>query len=109
MDYAAGEPARTYLEDGLRAGAHAVSANKGPVVHHRAALLAAARASGRRYLHESAVMDGVPLFSAWRGGFLPGGARLLRFRGALNSTTSVVLSGMERGQSMEQVPQGGDK
>ena len=47
-------------------------------------------------------MDGVPIFSTWRGGFLPGTARLLRFRGALNSTTSVVLSGMEKGQTMEQ-------
>jgi homoserine dehydrogenase len=47
-------------------------------------------------------MDGVPVFSAWRCGFAPGLARLLRFRGALNSTTSVVLSGMERGQSMQE-------
>jgi hypothetical protein len=31
----------------------------------------------------------------------PGGARLTSFRGALNSTTSVVLSGMERGETME--------
>jgi len=29
-------------------------------------------------------------------------ARLRRFRGALNSTSSVVLSGMERGQTMEE-------
>ena len=34
---------------------------KGPVVHARAALLALARHKGVRYLHESAVMDGVPL------------------------------------------------
>ena len=102
VDYAAGEPASTYLRDALSHGMHAVSANKGPVVHQRAALLSAAEAAGRRYLHESAVMDGVPIFSAWRGGFLPGGARLRRFRGALNSTTSVVLSGMERGQTMEE-------
>ena len=33
---------------------------KGPVVHARAALLALARDKGVRYLHESAVMDGVP-------------------------------------------------
>jgi hypothetical protein len=33
---------------------------KGPVVHARAALLALARHKGVRYLHESAVMDGVP-------------------------------------------------
>uniref|UniRef100_A0A7S3B5K5 Homoserine dehydrogenase n=1 Tax=Haptolina ericina TaxID=156174 RepID=A0A7S3B5K5_9EUKA len=50
-------------------------------------------------------MDGVPIFSTWRGGMEPGGARLVRFRGALNSTTSVVLSGMERGETMEQALQ----
>ena len=47
-------------------------------------------------------MDGVPIFSTWRAGFRPGLARLLRFRGALNSTTSVVLSGMARGQTMKE-------
>ena len=52
-------------------------------------------------MHESAVMDGVPIFSAWRGGFLPGGARLTKFRGCLNSTSSVVLSGMEDGQTFQ--------
>ena len=62
VDYTAGEPATTFLREALSRGSHAVSANKGPVVHHRAALLAAAEAAGVRYLHESAVMDGVPIF-----------------------------------------------
>jgi len=100
VDYASGEPATTYLRDALNGANHAISANKGPVVHHRQELLALAAQHGVRYLHESAVMDGVPIFSTWRAGFLPGGAQLQRFRGALNSTTSVVLSGMERGLTM---------
>ena len=75
VDYVAGEPATSYLRAALSAGAHAVSANKGPVVHARAALLALARDKGVRYLHESAVMDGVPIFSSWAGGFRPGGVR----------------------------------
>lgn len=97
VDYDRGEPATTYIADALARGAHCVSANKGPVVHHRARLLALASKYGVRYLHESAVMDGVPIFSLWRGGFLPGGAKLLKFRGCLNATTCVVLSGMARG------------
>jgi homoserine dehydrogenase len=40
------------------------------------------------------------LRSAWRAGFQPGGARLLRFRGVLNATTSLVLSGMALGKTM---------
>ena len=75
VDYAAGEPATSYIRAALSVGAHAVSANKGPVVHARAALLALACDKGVRYLHESAVMDGVPIFSAWAGGFRPGGVR----------------------------------
>jgi homoserine dehydrogenase len=100
VDYEAGEPAATFLADALRQGAHAISANKGPVVHKRKELLSLADVSGLRYLHESAVMDGVPIFSTWRGGFRPGGARLLKIRGALNSTTGMVLAGMERGETM---------
>ena len=47
-------------------------------------------------------MDGIPIFCTWRAGLLPGGARLLRFRGILNSTTGVVLSGMEQGQTQQE-------
>ncbi len=48
VDYSAGEPASTYLLDALSRGSHAVSANKGPVVHQRARLMAAAAAAGVR-------------------------------------------------------------
>ena len=102
VSYDDGEPAATYLADGLRRGSHAISANKGPVVHHRASLLALAKANGVRYLHESAFMDGVPIFSLWAGGMRPGDAQLKRFRGCPNSTTGVILSGMANGESMEQ-------
>ena len=101
VDYEAGEPATTYLSCALRGGSHAVSANKGPVVHHLEELEAIAARAGVRYLYESAVMDGVPIFACWRAGFQPGGAQLRGFRGCLNSTTSVVLSGMYEGKSME--------
>lgn len=93
VDYNAGEPAATFIADAISHGLHAISANKGPVVHQRASLLATAASSGVRYLHESAVMDGVPIFSAWSGGFR--GARLRSFRGVLNSTTTIILSAME--------------
>jgi homoserine dehydrogenase len=100
VDYEAGEPAATFLRDALGRRLHAISANKGPVVHHRAELLTLASANGVRYLHESAVMDGVPIFSAWAGGFR--GAKLRGFRGCLNSTTTVVLTGMEDGQTYDE-------
>jgi homoserine dehydrogenase len=46
-------------------------------------------------LHEGAVLDGTPVFNLVER-CLPG-ARVLSFRGTLNSTTSLVLTGMEDG------------
>lgn len=95
-----GQPAIVYLEAALRHGAHAISANKGPVVFGFQRLSALARTVGRRYLFESAVMDGAPVFSLFRE-TLPA-ARLLRFRGILNSTTNFLLTKMEEGASFDE-------
>jgi homoserine dehydrogenase len=78
---------------------HAVTANKGPVVHAHRILTDLARAQGKKFYFESAVMDGCPIFSLFRE-TLPA-ARLLRFRGVLNSTTNMILSRMEAGDSFE--------
>lgn len=45
------------------------------------------------YLHESAVMDGVPIFSLWKHTLSH--AILLSLRGCLNSTTTLILTRME--------------
>ena len=50
VDYKSGQPATTFLLDALSSGSHAVSANKGPVVHHHATLLSTAKANGVRYV-----------------------------------------------------------
>lgn len=100
VDYDTGQPAIDYLQTALETGMHAVSANKGPVVHAYRALTDLARRQRRHYRFESAVMDGAPLFSLWREA-LPG-ARLLSFRGVLNSTTNLILTLMEAGQSFDE-------
>eukprot|EP00659_Diplonema_papillatum_P014206 gene14206-21786_t len=66
VDYTAGEPALSILKSALLNGMHAVSANKGPVVHGCKQLQAIAAEHGKRYLFESAVMDGVPIFNMAR-------------------------------------------
>ncbi len=99
VDYESGQPAIGYLTSALERGMHAITANKGPVVHAFAALTALASRHGRQFRFESAVMDGTPLFSLWRE-CLPG-ARLESFRGILNSTTNLILSLMEQGKSFE--------
>jgi homoserine dehydrogenase len=79
---------------------YVISANKGPVVHAYRALTALARARGVRYFFESAVMDGAPIFSLFRE-TLPA-VELRGFRGILNSTTNLILTRMEAGESFDQ-------
>jgi homoserine dehydrogenase len=97
VDYASGQPALEYLRTALEAGMHAVTANKGPVVHGFEALTQLASQHQRRFLFESAVMDGAPIFSLWREA-MPG-AVLTGFRGILNSTTNYILTRMEDGET----------
>ena len=95
-----GQPAIDHLKAALESGAHAVSANKGPIVFAYRELQDLARAKGRRLLFESTVMDGTPIFSMFPHS-LPA-VELRGFRGILNSTTNVVLAEMERGLSLEE-------
>ena len=92
-----GQPAIDHIRAALDLGAHAVTANKGPVVHAHEELTSLAATKGRRFLFESTVMDGVPIFAMFRDS-LPV-VQLRGFRGILNSTTNVILSGMEEGLS----------
>jgi homoserine dehydrogenase len=94
-----GQPATEHIVAALESGAHAVSANKGPIVHAYGELLALAKEKGRKFLFESTVMDGVPIFSLFPAG-LPL-AELRSFSGVLNSTTNVVLTEVEKGRSIE--------
>lgn len=98
--YQTGQPAIELLETALNLGMHAVTANKGPVLHAYRRLSALAAQQQRKFRFESAVMDGAPVFSLWRSS-LPA-ARLQSFRGILNSTTNFVLGEMEQGRSLEQ-------
>lgn len=95
LDPHAGQPALDHLRAALEHGAHAVSANKGPVVHGYRELSALAAARGTRYRFESAVMDGAPVFSLARA-CLPL-AGLAAIRGVFTSTATIVLEAVERG------------
>jgi len=99
LNAATGEPAVDYIRAALEAGAHAITANKGPVVHAWRELTELAAARNRRFLHESAMMDGVPIFSLFRE-TLPT-LQIRGFRGVLNSTTTVILDAMGAGSSFD--------
>lgn len=103
VDYASGQPAISHIEAALESGMHAITANKGPVVHAYQRLTRLAAEQQCHFFFESTVMDGAPIFSLWRCA-LPG-ASLHSFRGVLNSTTNLILTLMEQGSSFEQAVQ----
>lgn len=93
-----GQPAVEHIRAALTHGAHAITANKGPIVYayHELRNLAASRK--KRFLFESTVMDGTPIFSLFDQ--LPA-IHLRGFHGILNSTTNVILSEMEQGLAFD--------
>jgi homoserine dehydrogenase len=94
-----GQPAADHIRAALSHGAHAITANKGPIVHAYRELRDLAVAKNKRFLFESTVMDGVPIFSFFHE--LPV-IHLQGFHGILNSTTNVILSEMEDGMSFDE-------
>ena len=99
LNVADGQPAVNHIRAALEHGAHAITANKGPIVHAYRELRDLAAAKGKRFLFESTVMDGVPIFSLFHQ--MPA-IHLLGFHGILNSTTNVILSEMENGISFDE-------
>lgn len=92
-----GQPAIQYLSASLQAGAHAISANKAPLVYAYDELNELAISKGKRFMFEATVLDSAPVFSLFRE-TLPA-ARVRGFSGAFNSTTNVILETMEAGRS----------
>ena len=94
-----GQPAIDHIRAALDHGAHAITANKGPIVHAYCELRDLAAKQGKKFLFESTVMDGVPIFSLFHQ--LPA-IHLQGFHGILNSTTNVILGEMENGLSFDE-------
>ena len=99
LNVATGQPAVDHIRAALHHPAHAITANKGPIVHAYRELRDLAAAKGKRFLFESTVMDGVPIFSFFEQ--MPA-IHLQGFHGILNSTTNVILSEMETGLSFDE-------
>jgi len=99
LDITGGEPAISHARAGFAAGAHVITANKGPVAFAYRALQDEADAAGVRFLFEGAVMDGIPVFNLVRGS-LPA-ITIRGFRGVVNSTTNHIITAMERGEPFD--------
>ncbi|MDO9508745.1 MAG: homoserine dehydrogenase [Thermovirgaceae bacterium] len=90
-----GEPAATHIRTALSRKRHAVSANKGPVAFSYRELSGLAESAGKKFLFETTVMDGAPVFNLRE--FCLKGCVVTAFDGILNSTTNYILSRMEEG------------
>jgi len=100
LDPDTGQPAIDYLRAILQAGAHAITANKGAIVHGYGELSQLARSQGKALLFEATVLDSAPVFSLFRE-CLPA-AKLRGFSGAFSSTTNVIIETMEAGRSFDE-------
>ncbi|MEW6206859.1 MAG: homoserine dehydrogenase [Acidobacteriota bacterium] len=94
------EPAASYIRRALDRRIHVVTANKGPVAFCYRELNQRARELGVSFRFEGTVMDGAPVFNLVEK-CLPA-ARVLGFEGVLNSTTNIILTGMEEGRPFEE-------
>jgi homoserine dehydrogenase len=99
LNVADGHPAVDHIRAAIERGAHAITANKGPIVYAYRELRDLAATRGKRFLFESTVMDGVPIFSLFDQ--MPA-IHLQGFHGILNSTTNVILGEMEQGLSFDE-------
>jgi homoserine dehydrogenase len=100
VNHVTGQPAIDHIRAALEAGMHAITANKGTVVHGYRELTALAKSKGRKFCFESTVLGGSPVFSVFRE-CMPA-ADLLSFRGVLNSTTNIILTHMEKGETFDE-------
>ena len=97
VNYDTGQPAIDHAKAALNAGMHVSTANKGTVVHAFQELMALAESNNKKFMFESTVLGGTPVFSTFREA-MPG-AELLSFKGIINATTNMILSRMEEGES----------
>ena len=94
-----GQPALDHIRNAFDLNMHAITANKGPVVHGYRELTALAKSKGRQFKFESTVLGGAPVFSVYREAFPL--AELTSIKGIFNATTNVILSLMENGETYE--------
>ncbi len=100
VNYTDGQPALDHISTALKAGLHAITANKGAVLHGYQSLTELALKHQRQFLFESTVMDGAPIFSLVRK-TLPA-IELKGFEGILNSCTNLLLGRMEGGETLDE-------
>ena len=100
VNVATGQPAIDHVRAALNANMHAITANKGTVVHGYRELTALAKSKNKKFYFESTVLGGTPVFSVFREA-MPA-ADLMSFKGIINATTNIILTRMENGETFDE-------
>ncbi len=94
-----GQPALSHIQSALAAGMDVITANKGPIAYAQAELQYLAQQQHVQLRFESTVMDGLPLINLHQ--FTLQAVGMQSFRALLNTTSSLVLSMIEQGNTLE--------
>jgi homoserine dehydrogenase len=87
------EPARSYIEEALRAGKQVVTANKEVMAKHGADLLQVARERGVDLFFEASVAGGIPILRTLQESLA--GEDVEAVYGIVNGTTNYILTAMD--------------
>jgi len=95
-----GQPATSYIEEACENNMHVITANKGPVAWNFARLNDIFHKRGLKFLFETTVMDGTPVFNLYEKCLR--GNKINRISGILNGTSNFVLLQLEKGAALEE-------
>ncbi len=101
------QPATERIAKAMRMGRHAISANKGPEALYFKELEKLAGERGVKFLYESTVMDGTPIFNLNEHCLKL--CKVIEIEGILNTTTNFILEKLERGASYEEALEEGQR
>ena len=101
LEYASGRAATEHVKAALKRGKDVICSNKGPLAWHFKELTQLAEDNGCKFMYETTVLDGTPLFSIVRENLKL--CNVIEIKGILSRTLNYMLSGMERGLSQEEI------
>lgn len=101
LEFAPEQIATEHVRAALKRGKHVICANKGPLAWHYKELDELARENNCKFLFETTVMDGAPIFGIVRECLKM--CKVTEIKGILNSTTNFVLQGLEHGKDIKEI------
>lgn len=101
LEFSSGKIATEHIRGALRRGKHAITANKGPVAWAWKELTDLAKKQRCRFLYETTIMDGTPVFNMKRDSLRL--CKVIGIKGILNSATNYILCEMEKGRRLPEI------